>query len=297
MARAGINVADEADTSGGGSRHQPSLQDRLHEQQEEEDEGRGMRGGMSEEERVAAQQREKLRMERRKEMERDMRKDNMKGAFRKNKLDRDSERDVSEKIALGMHVGSQKLTGEEIYDARLFNQSGGGVAGDFGAEDDYNVYSKALFDKGPGSNIYRPRGEAFADSEADGDEMYRRLANTEKFRPDKGFAGADYGGGGGGGGRDRPVQFEKEGERRRDDGGSSKRGRHDDDDDFFGVGQLIDEAKGKGGRKDPLGHIGSGGRGMMAGSTAGSKEDYEGGSKRQKIGFSEAGSRRRDRSP
>lgn len=30
---------------------------------------------------------------------------------------------------------------QEIYDARLFNQ-GGGVTGDFGAEDDYNVYSK-----------------------------------------------------------------------------------------------------------------------------------------------------------
>jgi hypothetical protein len=36
---------------------------------------------------------------------------------------------------------------------------------------------------------------------------------------------------------------------------------------------------------------------MMAGSSAGKKEDYDQGSKRQKIGFSEAGSRRRDRSP
>lgn len=38
---------------------------------------------------------EKLRIERRKEMERDMRKDNMKGAMRKTKLDRDGERYVS----------------------------------------------------------------------------------------------------------------------------------------------------------------------------------------------------------
>lgn len=37
---------------------------------------------------------EKLRIERRKEMERDMRKDNMKGAMRKTKLDRDGERCV-----------------------------------------------------------------------------------------------------------------------------------------------------------------------------------------------------------
>ena len=42
---------------------------------------------MSEEERVAAAQRDKLRVERRKELERDMRKDNMRGAMRKGKME------------------------------------------------------------------------------------------------------------------------------------------------------------------------------------------------------------------
>ena len=52
-----------------------------------------------------------------------------------------SERDVSEKIALGLTAGAPKLAGDQQFDARLFNQSEGMSAG-FGAEDDYNVYSK-----------------------------------------------------------------------------------------------------------------------------------------------------------
>jgi hypothetical protein len=278
--------------------------------EEDEDEGRapargggGGMGGMSEEERMAAQQREKLRLERRKELEREMRKDNMKGTLRKNKLDRDGERDVSEKIALGMHVGSAKLTGDEIYDSRLFNQAGG-VGTGFGDEDEYNVYSKALFDKGAQGSIYRPRGTGGLGDEdeggVDGDEQYKKIANADKFRPDKGFAGADYGARQA---RDRPVQFEKEGDSRRgrddDDrggGGSRRRGREaEEEEDFFGVGEFVGGGENK--RKDPLAHIGGGGRGMMSGSTAGTREELEMGNKRQKIGFTEAGSgRRRDRS-
>ena len=266
---------------------------------EEEEGGGGLR--MSEEERVAAAQRDKLRVERRKELERDMRKDNMRGAMRKGKMDRDGERDISEKIALGMHVGSAKLTGDEVYDSRLFNQ-GGGVEAGFGAEDEYNVYNKALFDKGAGSNIYRPRGDLGVggldeDGGSEADAQYKKIASSDKFKPDRGFAGADYQSGGQA--RDKPVQFEKEGGRE----GGRKRGggreAEEEEEDFFGVGDFVE--KGGEGRKDPLGHIGGGGRGLMSASTAGSKEELEGGGggKRQKIGFTEAGSggRRRDRSP
>lgn len=113
--------------------------------------------GETEEERVARFQREKLRIQRRKERERELRIENMKGNFRKNKLDRDSDRDVSEKVALGMHTGSGKLTGEAMYDSRLFNQSAGLDQG-FGAEDEYNTYSKSLFEgRGETQSIYRPR--------------------------------------------------------------------------------------------------------------------------------------------
>ena len=52
-----------------------------------------------------------------------------------------------------------KLTGESLYDSRLFNQSAGMDAG-FGNEDEYNTYSKPLFDRDGnkgGTSIYRPK--------------------------------------------------------------------------------------------------------------------------------------------
>ena len=130
-----------------------------------EDEDGGDRRGENEAERVARLQREKLRVERRKERERELRLENMKGAMRKNKVDRDMNRDVSEKIALNMHKGSGKLTGEAMYDSRLFNQSAGMDAG-FGGDDEYNTYSKPLFDRGEASSVYRPKRD---DSEVYGD--------------------------------------------------------------------------------------------------------------------------------
>jgi isochorismate synthase EntC len=59
----------------------------------------GGTAGMNEDERVAAQQRDKLRADRKKDRERELRLENMKGNFKKQKMDR--ERDISEKIALG----------------------------------------------------------------------------------------------------------------------------------------------------------------------------------------------------
>jgi len=170
----------------------------------------------NEAERTARLEREKLRVERRKERERELRMDNMKGA-RKGKLDRDRERDVSEKIALGLHRGSAKLSGEAMYDSRLFNQSEGMDSG-FGAEDDYNTYTKPLFDKGSqSSSIYRPKrdaGDAFGDAE----DAVDRVMNTSRFKADKGFKGAEENAGVV---RDGPVQFMK--------ADASKKQRHDDE--------------------------------------------------------------------
>lgn len=125
----------------------------------------GGRYGETDEEKTARLQRERLRIERRKERERELRLENMKGTMRKNKIDRDMNRDVSEKIALGMHKGSGQLSGEAMYDARLFNQSSGMDSG-FGAEDDYNTYSKPLFDRQAADTIYRPKRD---DSDIYGD--------------------------------------------------------------------------------------------------------------------------------
>jgi SNW domain-containing protein 1 len=156
------------------------------------------------------------------------------GNMRKNKVDRDEGRDISEKIALGMLKGTGKLTGESMYDSRLFNQSSGMDAG-FGAEDEYTTYSKPLFERAEAANtIYRPKNDA-GDVYGDVDTQLNKLSDTSRFRPDKGFKGADAVSGGAGP-RDAPVQFEKAKEPResrssRDDHRSSRRDHDDRDDD------------------------------------------------------------------
>mmetsp|Transcript_38037 Transcript_38037/g.42630 ORF Transcript_38037/g.42630 Transcript_38037/m.42630 type:complete len:615 (-) Transcript_38037:52-1896(-) len=152
---------------------------------------------------VAARQRERLRKERRRERERELRQENNM-EFKKRKLEK--ERDVSEKIALGVHTGTGG-TGE--VDSRLYNQNAGMDSG-FGAEDGYNAYSKPLFDRQgvTSASIYRPtRGE----TEHNADESYDKLVegSTSKFQPAKGFSGAEGGIDTNAGPRTAPVQFEK----------------------------------------------------------------------------------------
>uniref|UniRef100_A0A7S1YTR3 SKI-interacting protein SKIP SNW domain-containing protein n=1 Tax=Ditylum brightwellii TaxID=49249 RepID=A0A7S1YTR3_9STRA len=163
------------------------------------------------EEEVAAKQRELLRLERKRERDRELRQENA-GKIEKEeevkKARLEDDRDVSEKIALGTFTGSGGGGGG--VDGRLYNQEGGMDSG-FGAEDEYNTYTKPMFDRESvtSSSIYRPtRGEAALDA----DEQYDKLKSgaTSKFVPDQGFAGAEGGGSSGGGGRrSAPVQFER----------------------------------------------------------------------------------------
>ena len=151
-------------------------------------------------EQVAAKQRERLRLERKKERVKEVRLENNMQA---KKARMEQERDESGKIALGVHTGTR---GGGQVDSRLYNQSAGMDSG-FGAEDEYNTYTKPLFDREgvSSSSIYRPtRGE----TEHTADEQYDTLLQgaTNKFQPNKGFAGA----GSGGGSRSAPVQFEKD---------------------------------------------------------------------------------------
>ncbi|CAM9190200.1 unnamed protein product [Chrysoparadoxa australica] len=186
-------------------------------------------GAVDEDERVAADQRERLRGERKKDRERELRQENMKGNFKKARVDR--ERDVSEKIALGQLRGSGAgKSGDGLYDSRLFNQSAGMDSG-FGGEDEYNVYSKAMEGQSRGDEgIYRPKkddGDAFGDADAQMEE----LRKGGKFTG-KGFAGA--GEGRAGGPRAAPVEFEK---------------NKDGEADPFGLDAFLSEAKAKQGKK------------------------------------------------
>ena len=82
----------------------------------------------------------------------------------------------------------------------------------FGPEDEYNTYSKPMFDRDgvSSSSIYRPtRGEAAMDADQQYDQLLK--GSTNKFQPDKGFAGAEGAAASisSSAARNAPVQFEK----------------------------------------------------------------------------------------
>ncbi len=132
-------------------------------------------------EEVAAQQRERLRHERKKDREREIRLENMKGDMKKRKMDR--ERDISEKIALGQlkGTGAEHWAGEGLYDTRLFNQSQGMDSG-FGAEEDYNIYSKPMRSAAAeATSIYRPKKD-YGDAYGNADEQLKQLSDTRRFK-------------------------------------------------------------------------------------------------------------------
>ena len=73
----------------------------------------------------------------------------------------------------------------------------------FGADDAYTAYSKPLFAQ-KSDSIYKPKSASGPDY-GTAEEHFNQLKSTQKFRPDKGFAGTEKAGK-----RDGPVQFERE---------------------------------------------------------------------------------------
>jgi SNW domain-containing protein 1 len=108
-----------------------------------------------------------------------------------------------------MLKGTSKLAGDSLFDSRLFNQTTGMDSG-FGAEDEYTTYTKPLFDRGEAESIYRPKKND-SDVYGEAEEQLAKLSNTSRFRPDKGFKGAEANASNGP--RSEPVQFEKAVER------------------------------------------------------------------------------------
>ena len=226
------------------------------------DQGPKRRNKESASEREERLERDAMRLEQRRKRETDLRRQHM---GKRTKLARDKDRDVSERIALGMPTGNAKR--EAQYDARLFNQSSGMDTG-FGNDDDYNVYSKQLF-QSKSKSIYRPRA---SDKDAYGtaDEQYNDIVNTDRFKPNKDFKGVDRSKPSGP--RSQPVQFEKE---------SS---------DPFGVEDLLSKTKGRKRKGNALDTIGQSGHMRATGGMA-SKESYESGSSRTKVDFERSSSR------
>lgn len=178
----------------------------------------------SEEDEEARKVRDDMRQQKRREREREMRMSNMGTEQRAKMLARQQNRDISEKIALGLAKPS--LSKESMLDSRLFNQES--LAPGFADDDAYNLYDRPLFHgSSAAAAIYKARGnitEGNEESFGGGtEEGIGKAMDNDRFglgRAQVGFEGAadqEV--------REGPVQFEK------------------DTSDVFGLDEFLDEAK------------------------------------------------------
>ncbi|KAF9262123.1 pre-mRNA-processing protein 45 [Marasmius fiardii PR-910] len=183
--------------------------------------------------------RDEMRAEKRRERQREMRMNNMGTEQRAKQLARQQNRDISEKVALGL--AKPTMSKESMLDSRLFNQES--LSSSFADDDAYNLYDKPLFHGSTAAAaIYKARGnigEGNDESFGGGtDEGIRNAMDNDRFslgKPKVGFEGADDQEV-----REGPVQFEK------------------DTGDVFGVNQFLSEAAG-GGKKRGLDSTGGSG--------------------------------------
>ena len=187
----------------------------------------------SDSEEEATRAREAARRERRQENERQLRQSRMGTERRIQMLAREQNRDISEKVALGLAKPTQNK--ETMYDSRLFNQTSGF---DSGFNEDQH-YDKPLFAAHDAINsIYRPtageQDEEDAGEDAAGAEM-GKIQKSNRFevlgRAKEGFKGTDAKAEREAG----PVIFEK------------------DKDDPFGIDSLIGEASARAGADEEKG--------------------------------------------
>ncbi|GFF25565.1 putative transcriptional regulator Cwf13/SkiP [Aspergillus lentulus] len=173
----------------------------------------------------AARERERIRRERRQDAERQLRQSRMGTERRIQMMAREQNRDISEKVALGLAKPTQ--TSESMWDSRLFNQTSGMQSG-FNED---NPYDKPLFAAQDAINsIYRPRAQLDVDDEEGAEGEMSKIQKTNRFevlgKAKEGFRGAAEAET-----RDGPVQFEK------------------DTTDPFGIDSMIADVTGGAGQK------------------------------------------------
>lgn len=178
----------------------------------------------SAEDEESRQLRDKMRAEKRREREREMRMSNMGTEQRAKMLARQQNRDISEKVALGL--AKTTLSKEAMLDSRLFNQES--LSSNFADDDAYNLYDRPLFHGSTAAAaIYKAHGNmAEGNEESFGggtEEGIGKALGNDRFglgQARVGFQGAEDQEV-----REGPVQFEK------------------DASDVFGVNEFLDEAK------------------------------------------------------
>ncbi|KAL9610058.1 MAG: hypothetical protein Q9167_005219 [Letrouitia subvulpina] len=153
----------------------------------------------------AAHEREQMRRERQRENQKQLRQSRMGHERRMQVIAREQNRDVSEKVALGLAKPTQ--SSESMWDSRLFNQSSGFNSG-FNED---QPYDKPLFAAQDAiSSIYRPRANLDDDDDdADRGTEYDKIQKSNRFevlgKAKEGFKGAADAEA-----REGPVQFEKD---------------------------------------------------------------------------------------
>ena len=188
------------------------------------DDGSGSGSEGSEEDEEARKIRDEMRQEKRREREREMRMSNMGTEQRAKMLARQQNRDISEKIALGL--AKPTLSKESMLDSRLFNQES--LSGNFADDESYNLYDRPLFHgSSAAAAIYKARGNITEGDEnmfgGGTEEGIGKALENDRFglgQVRAGFEGAadqEV--------KEGPVQFEK------------------DTSDVFGLDQFFDEAK------------------------------------------------------
>lgn len=146
---------------------------------------------------LTVSQRERIRKEREYERERELRLSRMSAEQRARFLSRESDRDISERIALGGTISAKDVNShkiekdvESIFDQRLFDQTSG-ISSGFGgaAEGSQSIYDRPLFGSSNSlvhNLIYRPHF-GFNESE---DETIDDGSDSKKSKTDHTYSGS-----------------------------------------------------------------------------------------------------------
>merc|ERR1712226_982325 len=143
------------------------------------------------------QERDEFRRERNKERQRER---NIARAApdKRNRLQKEKERDISKKIALGVPNAGASRGDDTQFDQSKGLDSGYGA----GEDESYNVYDQPWRkDRDLANSLYRPSKNV--DKEVYGDDL-DNIIKSNRFVPDKEFSGTDRASR-----REGPVQFEK----------------------------------------------------------------------------------------
>lgn len=162
---------------------------------------------------AAAKKRRQIREERKREVETQLRRSRMGNERKIQALAREQNRDISEKVALGI-AKPTKNSGDDQFDSRLFSQvSTGGFSSSINED---QVYDKSLFAAQEAvQSIYRPRVTTTDQSQDEQAEL-DRVTSEKRFQGLGKHSSTEA--------RDGPVEFEA-------------------DSDPFGVNQMMQEVK------------------------------------------------------